>query len=174
MNKKATISSIFLAPILGNDRTTLEKYGFINAYIKDSKKEVDYEEALFLLFKPPKMDQFNVFLEDQYEKNTILEDYDYDGGYVVVVYLLDPTYKKDYQLIKQGKYSKTSKAFQNLFPAQKEVKGKLLETLQWRVFNKVDSIKKHWEEKINVDFPNDWELWDKWEEDKEILDIDKL
>jgi hypothetical protein len=108
----------------------------------------------------------------------ILDDYDYEDGYIVVVYVLNPDYTKDYQLVKQGKYSKTSKEFQTLFPKIiKIVKNGLRKdeiSLQYRVFNKTEDLKKFWEDKLDVIFDQENEIWHGFVEEKEVLNLDKI
>ena len=98
MSKKWTISSIFLLPTLRLNREKLKEFGFENAYIKDIEKEGEYENCLFLLFKPSDYDGFMDFVEREYDNKDsgILEDYDYAGGFVILVYKLD-LYKRIYK-----------------------------------------------------------------------------
>jgi len=95
----------------------------------------------------------------------------------MLVYKLDPKYASDYELVKQGKYSKTSKTFQGLFPKFVTVKSLfgLKEekiSLQYRVFNKTNDVKKFWETQLGVDFSEDQELWPIMSMEKETFQID--
>ena len=47
-------------------------------------------------------------------------------------------------------------------------------SLQYRVFNKTEDLKTYWEEKLGVDFDDDWEVWDGFDLDKETLNLDKI
>jgi hypothetical protein len=117
MEIKKNITSIFMVPTLKVPKDALRSNGFINAYIRDDRRDDDYKESIYLLFKPKDLDKFREFLDNEYERTkTVIEDYDYEDGYVVVVYQLNERYKKDFTLIKQGKYSKTSSDFQKVFP----------------------------------------------------------
>jgi len=117
MEVKKNITSIFMVPTLKVPKDALRSNGFINAYIKDAGREDQYADSIYLLFKPTDLDKFREFLDSEYERTkTVIEDYDYEDGFVVVVYQLSDKYKKDFNLIKQGKYSKTSTEFQKLFP----------------------------------------------------------
>jgi hypothetical protein len=179
MEVKKTITSIFIVPTLGIDKENLNANGFINGYIKDDRKDVQYENAVYLLFHPKDLYKFKSFLDEEYERTkNILDDYDYEDGYIVVVYLLNPDYTKDYQLVKQGKYSKTSKEFQTLFPKIiKIVKNGLRKdeiSLQYRVFNKTEDLKKFWEDKLDVTFDQENEIWHGFVEEKEVLNLDKI
>ena len=112
----------------------------------------------------------------------MIEDYDYEDGYVVVVYQLDGKYKKDFNLIKQGSYSKTSNDFQKLFPKIIKITKNGLHkdeiSLQYRIFNKAEDLVTFWEDKLGIDLEDtvgkNFEVWEGWDESKEILEINKI
>jgi hypothetical protein len=183
MDVRKNITSIFMVPTLKVPKDALRNNGFINAYIKDARKEHTYENCIYVLFKPENLDKFREFLDDEYERTkAVIEDYDYEDGFVVVVYKLDDKYKKDFNLIKQSKYSKTSEDFQKMFPKLITIKKDLLYkeeiSLQYRVFNKTEDLIEFWEDKLGIDFlqtvGKDFEVWDAFEEEKEILDLNKI
>jgi hypothetical protein len=179
MELKKTITSIFMVPTLKIDRDRLKENGFINAYIKDGKRDVQYENAAYLLFRPKDLYKFKEFLDDEYERTkSIIDDYDYDDGFIIVVYQLNPKFNKDFQYIKSGKYSKTSRDFQSEFPKVIKIKKNGLHkdeiSLQYRIFNKTEDLKKFWEEKIGIEFDDSMEVWQGFIEEKETLFIDKL
>lgn len=172
-----------MVPTLKVPKDALRGNGFINAYIKDSTKEDNYEGCIYLLFKPENLDKFREFLDGEYERTkTVIEDYDYEDGFVVVVYQLNDKYKTDFNLIKQGRYSKTSEDFQKLFPKMIKITRRGLHkdeiSLQYRIFNKAEDLVNFWEEKLGIDLieilGDDFEVWDGWDESKEILEIDKI
>lgn len=168
-----------MVPTLKVPKDALRNNGFINAYIKDARKEDQYKESIYLLFKPENLDKFREFLDDEYERTrSIIEDYDYEDGYVVIVYKLDTKYKKDYQLVKYGKYSKTSKEFQKLFPKIiKIVKNGLHRdelSLQYRIFNRAEDLIEFWQDKLGIEWEDEYEVWEGWDEQKEILNLDKI
>jgi hypothetical protein len=183
MEIKKNITSIFMVPTLKVPKDALKNNGFINAYIRDARREDQYKECIYLLFKPENLDKFREFLDDEYERTkSVIEDYDYEDGYVVVVYQLNEKYKNDFSLVKEGKYSKTSVEFQKLFPkVVKIVRNGLHKdeiSLQYRIFNKNEDLINFWEEKLGIDFKttfgNDFEVWEGWDESKEILELDKI
>jgi len=179
MDLKKTITSIFIVPTLKINRDKLFSNGFLNAYTKDVKKDIQYENAVYLLFHPPDMEKFQAFLDGEYERTTsLIDDYDYEGGFVILVYELNKKFNKDFDLVKQGKYSKTSDEFQKLFPKViKIVKNGLHQdevSLQYRIFRKTVDIQEYWENKLGVNLGSDMEVWPIFEEDKEVLDIDKI
>jgi len=173
------VSTIFMARSLGIDRDLLDRCGFIEGYSKDCNQDLYYEDCVYLLFKPTDMDRFAFFLDQEKERtDAIVDDYDYEGGYVVVVYQLDPEFKPDFDLIKQGQYSKTSRRFQELFPKVTKVvkNGRYRDeiSLQYRIFNKTQDLVTFWEEKLGVRFSPDQEVWEGFHEERETLNIHKL
>ena len=179
MDIKKTITSIFMVPTLKIDRKKLHINGFINAYSKDVKQETQYKDAIYVLFKPEDLDIFRAFLEGEYERtDQVIEDYDYPRGYVVVVYKLDAKFKKDFELVRLGKYSLTSEKFQNIFPKtvsvvnNRTVREEI--SLQFRIFNKTEDLVAFWEKRLDVVFSDDQEVWYGFEEDKEVLNVDKI
>lgn len=179
MELKRTITSIFIVPTLGINRDSLRNNGFLNGYFQDGGKEVQYDKSVYLLFHPDSLDKFKIFLDGEYERTkTIIDDYDYNGGFVVLVYKLDDKFKSDFGLVKLGKYSKTSKEFQALFPKiVKVVQNKVQKdeiSLQYRIFNKTEDLRNYWSELLDIDFDDSMEVWQGWIDEKEILNIKNL
>jgi len=180
MQELRNVSSIFFVPTLNIGREKLRDNNFINAYTKDINKE-HYEDCVFLLFKPKNLTKFKYFLDEEYERTiNIVDEYDYEDGYVVIVYKLDESFKGDFELIKTGKYSQTSSNFQELFPKllrrlDKQGYGKEEElSVQWRIFNKTPDLVATWEEKLGVRFSEKMEVWPIFNPEKETLDITKI
>lgn len=176
---KKNITSIFMVPTLKIPKKKLNNNGFVNAYIKDSRRDVQYDECIYLLFHPEKLDAFREFLDEEYERTkSIVDEYDYENGFVVVVYKLDEQFKEDFQLIREGKYSKTSEKFQEQFPKfvtiEKDKLKKEEISLQFRVFNKTSDLQEFWEEKIGVRFTSEQEFWEGFHEENEILNLDDV
>jgi hypothetical protein len=168
-----------MVPTLKIDRKKMAENNFINAYSKDVKQETQYKDAIYVLFKPEDLDIFRAFLDAEYERtDQVIEDYDYPGGYVVVVYKLDSRFKKDFELVRFGNYSLTSMKFQELFPKTVTImKGKMLReeiSLQFRIFNKTEDLVTFWEQRLGVVFGDDQEVWYGFDEDKEVLNVDKI
>jgi len=168
-----------MVPTLKIPKDALRENGFINGYVKDGSREVQYDNCIYLLFQPKDLDKFREFLDSEYERTKdLIDDYDYEEGYVVVVYQLDAKFSKDFDLVRRGKYSKTSPAFQALFPKVIKIKKNGLHrdeiSLQYRVFNRTEDLIKFWEAKLGVEFSDDQEVWHGFEEENEILNIQKL
>lgn len=180
MEIKKTITSIFMVPTLKIDRGNLRDNGFLNAYIADKRKDVQHKDAVYLLFKPEDLDKFREFLDKEYERTkNVMDDYDYEDGYVVVVYKLNPKWKKDFLLVREGLYSRTSEEFQKLFPQviKADTKRGILRdqlSLQFRVFTRSPELIDYWEKKLDVVFTDDMEVWDGFTIQNEILDLEKL
>lgn len=179
MEIKKTITSIFIVPTLSIGKEKLVDNEFINGYIKDSRKEIQYDKCIYLLFKPKNLDKFRLFLDEEYERTkSIVDDYDYEDGYVVVVYKLNEKLDDDIKLIKQGKYSQTSPKFQEIFPKIVKVKRGNRSydqvSTQYRIFNKTEDLREYWEDKLDINFDEDTEMWGGFFEENEIMDLDKI
>jgi hypothetical protein len=179
MEVKKTITSIFMVPTLKIDKDVLKDNGFINGYAMDKEREVHTDGCIYLLFKPKDLDKFRVFLDKEYERTkNVIDDYDYENGHVVVVYKLDTKWKKDFALVREGLYSQTSTKFQAMFP--KNIKfvrhGIPIEkvSVQYRIFNKTQDLRDYWEDRLDISFTDDMELWDGFIYDNETLDLEKL
>ena len=176
---EVTITSIFMVPTLKIDREELKTNGFINGYIRDAGRDAQYTNAVYLLFHPDNLDKFREFLDKEYERTkAVIDDYDYQDGYVVVVYELPSKFNRDFKLIMESMYSQTSKEFQALFPKIIKIKKNGLHrdeiSLQFRVFNKTADLIKFWEEKLGVEFDEEQEVWHAFDLNDETLDITKI
>jgi hypothetical protein len=179
MELKKTITSIFIVPTLKIDRDKLKENGYLNGYMSDVRRDIQYQNAVYLLFQPSNLDKFREFLDDEYQRTKqLIDDYDYEEGFVVVVYTLDNKWKKDFAIIREGKYSKTSKVYQQEFPKIiKILRNGLYKddiSLQFRIFTKDESLRQYWEDKLDMNFTDDMEVWDGFDIENEILDLDKI
>lgn len=176
--EKKNCTTIFLLPGIGHTRQELLKYGFLSAYLDDINHSVHYENALYVLFKPEKQDEFQKFLNGEHAKNKlVLEDYDYEGGYTVIAYLFEEKFLPEYNLFLQGKYSEFRPEYTRLFPKSVKVLDAHLKievyktSLQQHIFSRSKLIKKYWEKKIGQKLPENMELWSSPDMSKEVLDI---
>jgi hypothetical protein len=179
MELKKTITSIFIVPTLKIHRDKLKENGYLNGYISDVRRDVQYQNAVCLLFQPTNLDRFREFLIDESERTRqLIDDYDYEDGFVVVVYTLDKKWKKDFALVREGLYSQTSKEFQDSFPKViKIIKNGLHRdeiSLQFRIFNKTEDLRKYWEDRLDMEFTENMEVWNGFNIDNEELDLDKI
>lgn len=176
---KPTISTIFMVPTLRINREEILNNGFLNGYSKDNLHEEEYEDAVYVLYRPPDLDRFREFLEKEYERTSaIITDYDHPGRFVVAVYKLDEKFKEDFEIVKSGKYSKTSESFKKLFPQVTKIviNGRHMDelSLQTRIFKKTTDLKEFWEEKFGVEFDEEQEVWSGYIEENETLTQEKL
>jgi hypothetical protein len=176
MDRK-TVTSIFMVPTLKISRDNLFMNNCINGYSVDKHREVQYKNCIYLLFKPDDMDRFREFLDEEYVRTKeLIDDYDYEDGFVVLVYKLPNKWKKDFALVREGLYSKTSEEFQSVFPKiLKVIKNGLQRdeiSLQYRIFNKSIQLREYWEELIGLDISENAEVWNTFEIDKETLDLE--
>jgi hypothetical protein len=176
-----TCSTIFLLPAIGLQRKDILKYGFMNAYLNDINHEPQHDLSLYLLFKPGDMDAFQVFLDKEYKRTkSLIEDYDYAGGYVVTVYRMSQEYLKEYEMFLKGKYSKFRKKYMQLFAKTVEVmdeNGKIITetSLAHHIFDRTPSMREYWEEKLGENLDEDAEMWSKPDfRGGETLDIYKI
>jgi len=180
---KSTLTTILLLPSIGMSRRALLKYGFINAYLADIDSEIEYRDCIYLLFRPDSIEKFEAFYMRERESKNFVTQYDYEGGYIVLVYSILDKYKSDYNLFLEGKYSKFSEEYKETFP--KFVKVINSETgitesqisLQFHILNKSVALKNMWEEELKVKFKDlgeDMEVWGKYDIHKETLDIEQI
>lgn len=114
-------STIFLLNPLGLEKQRLDKLGFVEAYLKDEYSTNEYINPVFLLFKPENVNNFQVFVEREYDRINIhtgtkdlVADYDRGNGEIVLVY--EFPFKKDYERFLEGKYSRFSKDIVETYP----------------------------------------------------------
>lgn len=155
-----TVTCLFMLPTLKLGKTNLVDNGFINAYVIDAQRETQYENSIYVVFKPRNTHRFNSFLNELYDSGKAIDDYDYDGGIVVVVCKLNPDLNSDFELVRKGAYSKTSEKFQNLF-AKLINPGTAREefSMQYRIFNKAKDVKIYWENRMGVVLDDNSEVW---------------
>lgn len=170
-----TITTIFIVPTLGIDKPILNKNGFVNGYLDDFDHDLDYEDVVYVLFKPKNLDEFKIFLEDVYENNKlVIEDYNNEKDEIIVIFKLDEKFKKDYDLILSGKYSKTSEAFKDNFPKTVLINGVETKSLQAMIFDKDPKLARYWSSFLGDDDVVDksLELWPAINLNKEILNYE--
>lgn len=174
-----TITSIFMVPTLKVPKDALKNNGFINGYVKDSRRDVQYEDSIYLLFKPIDLDRFREFLDSEYERTkSVIDDYDYEDGFVVVVYQLNPFFTTDFDLVRESRYSKTSKEFQAMFSRVVKIVINGLHrdelSLQYKIFNKTEDLVEYWEKKFDMTMGSEQEVWEGYKEENEVLDLEKI
>jgi hypothetical protein len=172
-------STLFLLQPLGLNKQQLDGYGFVNAFLEDGGNENVYEgTVLFLLFKPRSLEKFKYFVDTEKVRTPgFVDEYDYEGGYVVLVYELPLEYHADYELFKQGKYSQFSDKLKKAYPKERSFGGSgPLPTIQWMIVNKYPEWKQIVETSLLIEPPLDAaaELWQAPNMEKERLIIENL
>lgn len=178
-DQRITDTTRFLLRGLSLFKADLSKYGFINAFLDDAVHEHHYENSVYLLFQPPDLGIFEWFVEsEKVRTHLFLEEYDYPKGYIVVVYKFPAEYMDDYRLFKEGKYSKFSKKYRDLFPTER--KGTSSKGIPFtepsfysHIFGRTEKMRRYWENILDVTLQDDAELWDKPDIGKETLNIEK-
>ena len=46
--------------------------------------------------------------------------------------------------------------------------------MQFRIFNKTEDLRKYWEDRLDMEFTENMEVWDGFNIDNEELDLDKI
>ena len=177
ITKDKTITTIFIVPTLGIKRKDLKDNGFINGYLEDFNHELDYKDVVYLLFKPKNLNEFRVFLEKCYEDNDlIIEDYnDNNNNKIIIIFKMKEEFKKDYNLILAGKYSKTSEKFKEQFPKTVILaNGVETASLQQMIFYKHEKLARYWANFLNDNdiINNQLELWPEVDLKQEILNYE--
>lgn len=182
-----TDATRFLLPCFGIPHKKYRELGLINCYLSDNNREPVNETDIFIyfLFKPTGNQNYllNKMIDDFEKKDkdhiVLIEDYDYEGGYIVLVFKFPERFRKDYQLFIEGSYSQFSTEFKDTFPEEKEIgqdefgviKGK---SLQWMVVHKDIKLKKYQEKKYGICLDDSPEIYHKIIMKNEILSIDEI
>ena len=156
------------------DDSVLSYFGYVNGYIADNSRPSIVDRPVYVLFKPTDIVSFGSFIEEQYNSKTLVEDYDYPDGFSVLCYKFPDKFSKDYDLILEGKFSHVSKEYKELFPLKNSNQQLLVAKA---VLIKSDWLIKLREEEFGYragEWEKDWELWKKFEKEKETLDINKF
>lgn len=151
----------------------LVKMGLENAYLNDYSFPMN--DCIYLVFKPEKITkEFIDFGEEILENHEqFVDSYDLEDG-IVYIFSILPEYKEDVNLCYNGKYSSTSSRFKSLFPNKvRTTAGKLVFYNNWMILHKHPQFKKYMEEKIGEEIPNELDLWDPFNDLKEIYNYNK-
>jgi len=174
---KYNASSLFLVkPVVGEGLGTLESdYQFISSYLKDEEREDLNGDFLFLLFKPIDFEHFESFVFKQKNNTNFFEDYDYEGGYVVLVYTYPDFMIRDLKKFKEGKFSEFTSYTKGLFNKfyKPSIIGKQQKTPHWLIFDKDKILRKELSELLDVEIGKEEELFKK-PGKEEILNIGKI
>jgi hypothetical protein len=146
-------------------RAKLDKHGFVNSYLFNGEEEVQIKNSLNLLFCPPDIEKFNDFIFQEKEKGApIIDEKDYLGNNIIIVYKLPDKFQSDYDLLWEGKYSQMSEEFKKTIPGvvkYTDSRGYPVtnRTMQHMVFDRYAPLRKYWEEAFNQEMTEEQELW---------------
>jgi len=168
-NKESTLSSLFLLPLLNLEKIDLKKYNFINLYLGE---EQYVDNKLYLLFEGESAYEYADYLK--YTHHLYVDSYFLDKK-TMIVFNVPREFEKDYKYFIEGKYSKFSNSFKDLFPKTSNVYDNLgvflnkEHTIYYHIFNRSEWLKETWMEKLKInEIPEDLELWDKPNIEKEV------
>lgn len=177
---KFTKTATFLFPLLEVPKSLFDcnikdQFGrylhntrFLNAYLQDdnvlkyqSTSEIDY---IFVVLKNYQDVEFSTFQSTIRAFPNYVDDYDYRECFVVV-FSISAERKLDFDLIKNGQYSKISSVGKKLILANNFYSGKAY-TLPL-ILNKADVLKNSWEDRLTFIGPDinspaylyDQEVW---------------
>ena len=175
--RKFTSTSLFIVPLLGKQIISSDE--FVNAFIKDEVRGIDYDRGVYILFKVENKDKFEKFLENERGRGArIIEEHDYPKNHVMVVYQYDKKFEKDVEIILSGKFSKTSPMYQsNITETVKVTKmgvTKNITSFQHSIFKKLPEYIDYWKDLygLDINYYQD-EVWHHYQE-REIFDQLKL
>jgi hypothetical protein len=178
---KLNVSTIFLLYPLGIKYQGLKGLGFLNAYLEDS--EFSWEgDVVLLLFKPKNVFRFQFWVEQEKERTpAFIDEYDYEEGFTVLVYQFPIELKEDLELIKQGKYSRVSKAYiatvpesSNVVVKDSEGKDRYAFCAARLIVHKDPEWIKIVEEMLGLAIHPSQEFWLKMKKEKETLNISRI
>lgn len=175
--RKMTISNIFIQPIFKIGRENIVKNGLINTFFFNNERNIVYDDyVLHLLFKPEDQIRFSGFVAEERQRlgGLFLDEYDYEGGYTVLVYKIPDKYNDDIKLLLEGRYSELSDTLMNDIPRTVRVvlrQGvRKDETyLAHLIHERNKGLRDLWENLLDVDLPKDSEVWNRFTEEEETL-----
>ena len=157
---KLTATSIFVVPVLKLSLKDLWKHGFENAYMKDEIKNMDYKNAVYLLFRPMNITAFNEFVEAERERKYLIDEYDYPDGWTMLVYKFHEQWQEDIDIIMTGKFSEVSEPYKREIPRKtNNSQGTLVTTLPHHIFGKSQYLKSFWKKLYDLDLTDLDEHW---------------
>lgn len=175
-----TASNLFMVPLLSIARYKLNIHGLINSFLINGESEEQLENILYLLFTPPNTDKFNDFIEQEKEESglVVVSEQDFPPNFVLIGCKLPEEFKEDYKLFWEGKFSKMSKDYKDRIPDKVRMSGGNGKTIaktsiQHMIFEKNAELRIHWENRLDVVFSDDLELWSIPDPEKETFKLFK-
>ena len=162
------VTTIALGPFVS-------EFGLLNSFLEDEDCEEFDGDYLFILLQPNNVDVLEVLIAQQEADNlNFIGEYDYEGGFIVLVYSIPEHMKEDFEKFKQGKYSQMSKAFQQLHSPTINRGNTEEMSFQHMVFSKNEEFREKMSEYLGIQIDKGSELWSVPSlSDREILKISK-
>jgi hypothetical protein len=180
--RKMTISSIFLVPLLGIDRTKLNANGYVNSYLFCNIIPIDFDNyCLYLLFKisenNSEFEEFLIFLK-QNIKGEIIYEYETVDSFFILVYKLEDEINEDIEKILNGDYSKISDKLLNKIPKFININTRFGKTKEYSfaymIYKKNKILREMWEKILDIKLDEESEVWDKKSIEDETLTFKKI
>lgn len=177
---KFNCSTLFLLHPLGLNRHNLNQFGFVNCYLSDKNREISVQRPVLILLHPEDMELMQLFIEEEYSRTAnLIEDYDYEGGWVVLVYSFPERWKKEYETFIEGKYSQFSKKFKEIYPkvirtSEEGDPPKDIISVQYNIVNKTQDWKEMLERDLGIIISDEEQEYWKKPNGKEIMDVKKI
>ena len=179
LKRKWTKTSSFLLPAAGLDVATLSEYNFENAYLNDLGYERPINDDYVDIFLVFNVEQYSAKIESFFNSlrrhSLFLDEYDIDERVVFRFKLLEE-WKHIKQELTTSKYSTidreyVKKFFNSMVIVKRDNWGNPIYGMSnnYRILTKHPSLRKEHEERLDVDIPEDLELWEKLHMREEIL-----
>ena len=190
-NKKGeNVSTVMLLPIIKVSKNLMfnfYRFGFKNTYLFSEQLDGEYNfNPIYLLFEPKDLNlEFAEFIFELSSNHNFIEVKDIGYKKILVVFRIPDQFKEDFKLFLEGKYSKVSTDYKKCFQLEKPVKnergdikrdisgGVIMEPTTFsHIFNKTDKLKNIYIEKLGLEdfkWPEDLELYDKYNQEKETI-----
>lgn len=168
-------SQLFVMEILRIDPMDLIKNRFLGSFFYNDEADVEYKDCLHLLFHPENYEIFYNFIEHEQSRGAnILDEFDYEDGYIILVYKIPEKFIPDVEIVKLGKYSTVSKEYKSKFAAKITNGNEEFLSISRLVFDKSNILKEYWEEEFDVQFTKNQEFWRKMKKEEETFSLQKL
>ena len=164
---KPTKTLDFIFPLIGYSKAELYPL-LVNAYLGDvDLYDWDLTSPDVFILMRYRGDLNWVELEKKFEKDKNFKtSYSlYDGKYIMFVFTIASKFTNDFKKVLNGKYSELSDPAKILI-----MRHRLPHSSMSKILVKDKSLKKYWEDKIQIPLPNNSEVWPIMEKKDELFD----
>lgn len=174
-------SSSYLLPIVCGKGSKIGykamwDFGLINIFVGWEDTPYIFKDCLFALFNPSiqRLKDWNEFYHIYSKEPNYHSCWDIDINVIVVVFKIPEKYKEFPKWLLEGKYSKFGKEYANNFLKLYINPYRSVPLVQYRVINKTKDYREKLMERVDEYIPEHWELCQKPEYEKEVLNYSKL